>query len=35
VTVYAEYGDWTAPVSLQSRTVTTIAVIVVVSWTCA
>jgi hypothetical protein len=35
VTVYAEYGDWTAPVSLQSRTITTIAVVVVVSWTCA
>lgn len=37
VTVYPEYGDWTtSPVSLQSRTVTTIAALgVVVSWTCA
>ena len=37
VTVYPEFGDWTtAPVSLQSRTITTIAVIgIVVSWTCA
>jgi hypothetical protein len=37
VTVFPEYGSWTtSPVSLQSRTVTTIAVLgVVVSWTCA
>jgi hypothetical protein len=37
VTVYPEYGDWiTSPVSLQSRTVTTISALgVVVSWTCA
>jgi hypothetical protein len=36
VTVFAEYGTWTAPVSLQSRTVTTIGTLgVVVSWTCA
>jgi hypothetical protein len=37
VTVFPEYGDWTtSPVSLQSRTVTTIGVFgVVVSWTCA
>jgi len=37
VTVYPEYGSWTvSPVSLQSRTITTIGVLgVVVSWTCA
>jgi hypothetical protein len=37
VTVYPEYGDWiNSPVSVQSRTVTTISVAgVVVSWTCA
>jgi hypothetical protein len=37
VTVYPVYGDWvTSPVSLQSRTVTTISALgVVVSWTCA
>jgi len=37
VTVFPEYGTWvTSPVSLQSRTVTTIGALgVVVSWTCA
>ena len=37
VTVFPEYGTWvTSPVSLQSRTVTTIAALgIVVSWTCA
>lgn len=35
VTVYPEYGSWTtSPVSLQTRSFTTLAVIVVVSWTC-
>ena len=35
VTVFAEYGTWTAPVSLQSRTVTTIGTLgVVLTWTC-
>lgn len=35
VTVYAEYGDWTSPVSLQSVSFTTISVLVVVSWSCS
>lgn len=36
VTVYAQYGNWEAPVSIQSRTVTTISALgIVVSWTCA
>jgi hypothetical protein len=35
ISVYPEYGNWiTSPVSLQTRSFTTIAVIVVVSWTC-
>ncbi|HEV7741013.1 MAG TPA: hypothetical protein VGO65_01200 [Pseudolysinimonas sp.] len=34
VTVFAEYGDWTAPASLQTVSFTTIAIVVVVSWTC-
>ena len=35
ISVYPEYGSWvTSPVSLQTRSFTTIAVIVVVSWTC-
>jgi hypothetical protein len=37
VTVYPEYGDWTtSPVSLQSRTITTIGALgIVVSWSCS
>ena len=35
ISVYPEYGNWvTSPISLQTRSFTTIAVIVVVSWTC-
>jgi signal peptidase len=35
VTVYPEYGDWvTSPASLQTVKFTTVAVVVVVSWTC-
>lgn len=34
VSVYARYGDWESPVSLQTVKFTTIAVVVVVSWTC-
>ncbi len=35
ISVYPEYGNWTtSPISLQTRSFQTIAVIVVVSWTC-
>ncbi|MEQ1736743.1 MAG: hypothetical protein ABL886_10140 [Rhodoglobus sp.] len=35
ITVFPEYGNWTtSPASLQTRSFTTIAIIVVVSWTC-
>ena len=35
ISVYPEYGNWTtSPISLQTRSFTTIAIIVVVSWTC-
>ena len=35
VSVFPEYGNWTtSPTSLQTRSFTTIAVVVVVSWTC-
>lgn len=35
VTVYPEYGDWTVtPASAQTVKFTTVAVVVVVSWTC-
>ncbi|MFF2052959.1 hypothetical protein ACFVU2_15270 [Leifsonia sp. NPDC058194] len=37
VTVTANYGTWTSPVSLQSRTITTVlgALSLIVAWTCA
>lgn len=37
VTVTANYGTWTSPVSLQTRTITTVlgALSLIVAWTCA
>lgn len=36
ITVYPEYGSWTSsPASLQTRSFTTVAAIVVVGWTCS
>ncbi|MEO7015328.1 MAG: hypothetical protein ABI130_15525 [Leifsonia sp.] len=35
VKVYATYGNWVSPVSLQTRTITaTLSLLVVIAWTC-